>query len=475
MKARKIVIFIFSVLAALAALCAFFPKDGITIGNIRFELPTLHEVFTVKSNTNTKTTEEILEERAKAVTINDDKQFKKFAETNPARFYMPKNDISYFDDVFDAMENAQSEPMRILHYGDSQLEGDRITADFRERLQHAFGGNGVGMVPAIQPVGAMTIVQTASKKLPQYFSYNMGEHLSNGRYGVMSQVAKLDGSVTLTFRASSLEGVPHSKTFSRVTLVCNGNGTASINAGGQTIKMTEEPPTVDGLKFLTATTAQPVERVTLSASGNMELFSVMLDGKNGISVDNVPMRGCSGTVFTITARKTIEPFFKHNNVKLIILQYGGNTVPYMNKEKAINGYKNRLIDQVKLFKEIAPNAKILFIGPADMATNIKGEKQTYPQLEPTIKILKEVCAETGIAYWSLYDSMGGRNSMVQWVDANLAGKDYLHFTREGASKVADMLFDTFLMYYKFYCKRTGKTPKNFGSNPSSVRNNSKKQ
>ena len=160
-------------------------------------------------------------------------------------------------------------------------------------------------------------------------------------------------------------------------------------------------------------------------------------------------------------------------MKLIILQYGGNTVPYMNREKSIQGYKSSLIAQVKLFKEIAPNAKILFIGPADMATNVKGEKQTYPQLEPTIKILKEVCAETGIAYWSLYDSMGGRNSMLQWVDANLAGKDYLHFTREGASKVADMLFDTFLMYYKFYCKRTGKTPKNFGGDPAEARNKKK--
>ena len=388
MKARKIVIFIFSVLAALAAVCAVFPEDGIAIGNIRFELPTLHEVFTVKDNTKAKTTEEILEERAKAVSINDDKEFKKFTETDPSRFHMPGNDISYFDELFDAMENSQNVPMRILHYGDSQLEGDRITADFRERLQHAFGGNGVGMVPAIQPVGAMTVVQTSSKKLPQYFSYNMGEHLSNGRYGVMSQVAKLDG-------------------------------------------------------------------------------------KSGISVDNVPMRGCSGTVFTITARKTLEPFFKHSNVKLIILQYGGNTVPYMNREKSIQGYKSSLIAQVKLFKEIAPDAKILFIGPADMATNVKGEKQTYPQLEPTIKILKEVCAETGIAYWSLYDSMGGRNSMLQWVDANLAGKDYLHFTREGASKVADMLFDTFLMYYKFYCKRTGKTPKNFGGDPAEARNKKK--
>ena len=149
----------------------------------------------------------------------------------------------------------------------------------------------------------------------------------------------------------------------------------------------------------------------------------------------------------------------HENVRLIILQYGGNSVPYMNKEKSIQGYKNSMIAQVKLFQSMAPKAKILFVGPADMSTNVKGEKQTYPQLEPTIKILKEVCAETGIAYWDLYEAMGGHNSMIKWVESNLAGKDYLHFTREGASKVADMLYNTYMMYYRFYCKRVGKSPK----------------
>ena len=463
MKARKIVIFIFGILAALALVCAIFPRDGITIGNIHFEFPSMHEVLEVKTDTSSmESADDLYKKQMEAMKTNDDKQFKQFAASNPARFHMPNNDLAYFDELFEAMENASSEPMRILHYGDSQLEGDRISSDFRERLQTAFGGSGVGMVPAVQAVGAMTVVQTASPKLHQYFSYNMGDHLSNGRYGIMSQVAHLNGSAQFSFRSSSLEGVPHSKTFTKVTMVCSGTGKATLNANGTSLEMTDPVAASDGMKFLSATLGTPANKVSVSASGKMEIFGIMLDGNKGISLDNVPMRGCSGTVFTITDRNTLEPFFKRNNVKLIILQYGGNSVPYMKREKAFREYKQGLIAQINLFKSMAPDAKILFIGPADMSTNVKGKKETYPQLVPTIKLLEEVCTETGVAFWNLYEAMGGHNSMIKWVEANLAGRDYLHFTRDGASKVADMLFNTYLMYYRYYCRRVGKTPKDFG-------------
>ncbi len=476
MKAKVIVIFIFGVLAALALLCYLFPADGITIGNIKFELPSLHEVLAVKSDTVQSDSigdiptdpDELFKYQLKNMNADDQKSFMEFCEKNPARLYMPNDDLTYFDSLFVAMENAEAVPMRILHYGDSQLEGDRISAAFRERLQTAFGGGGVGLVPAVQSVGAMTVVQSASPQLQRYFAYNMGEHLSNGRYGIMAQVAELKGSATFTFRTSEMEGVPHSKKFNKVTMVCSGTGKASVTAEGVRTEMVDNEPEIDGMRFLSATLSSPVNRVTMSANGNMEIFGIMLDASKGISLDNIPMRGCSGTIFTITARKTLEPFFKRNNVQLIILQYGGNSVPYMNKEKAIQGYKKSLIAQVKLFQSMAPNARILFIGPADMSTNVKGEKQTYPQLEPSIEILKQVCAETGIAFWNLYEAMGGHNSMIKWVDANLAGKDYLHFTREGASKVADMLFNTYLMYYRFYCKRVGKTPKSFENKPDTT-------
>src|SRR6056297_1339092 len=45
--------------------------------------------------------------------------------------------------------NERGELVRILHYGDSQIENDRMTALLRYRFQKVFGGSGCGMVPAI--------------------------------------------------------------------------------------------------------------------------------------------------------------------------------------------------------------------------------------------------------------------------------------------------------------------------------------
>jgi len=36
--------------------------------------------------------------------------------------------------------------VRVLHYGDSQIEGDRISSFLRNRFQKKFGGYGVGLV-----------------------------------------------------------------------------------------------------------------------------------------------------------------------------------------------------------------------------------------------------------------------------------------------------------------------------------------
>ena len=45
MKVWKTVLFIFSTLAGLAAICLFFPKDGINIGGITLEFPSLAETI----------------------------------------------------------------------------------------------------------------------------------------------------------------------------------------------------------------------------------------------------------------------------------------------------------------------------------------------------------------------------------------------------------------------------------------------
>ena len=55
--------------------------------------------------------------------------------------------------------------------------------------------------------------------------------------------------------------------------------------------------------------------------------------------------------------------------------------------------------------------------------------------------LKKMAAEEQIAYWSMYNAMGGYNSMVKWREQGLAGSDYVHFTRAGANNIGKKLYN----------------------------------
>jgi lysophospholipase L1-like esterase len=81
-----------------------------------------------------------------------------------------------------------------------------------------------------------------------------------------------------------------------------------------------------------------------------------------------------------------------------------------------------------------------------MSTRIDGEMTTYPLVPYMDRLLKQMAEEEQIAYWSIYDAMGGQNSMVRWVEVGLAGSDYVHFTRSGAKKVGRMLYDWLMGY-----------------------------
>ena len=61
--------------------------------------------------------------------------------------------------------------------------------------------------------------------------------------------------------------------------------------------------------------------------------------------------------------------------------------------------------------------------------------------------------ENGAAFWDMYQVMGGRNSMIKWVDhvPAWAASDYIHFTPTGAGRIADMFVQSFMNYYDYYC------------------------
>jgi lysophospholipase L1-like esterase len=140
------------------------------------------------------------------------------------------------------------------------------------------------------------------------------------------------------------------------------------------------------------------------------------------------------------------------NIKLLILQYGGNVMPYIKDEKGAVNYGKWFESQLYFLKKQIPNIAIIVIGPSDMSVKEKDKYVTYPHLETVRDALKNATFNAGAVYWDMYEAMGGKNSMPKWVQANppLAAPDYTHFSPSGTTKIADMFYDAFIKEYDAY-------------------------
>ena len=451
---------IFSVIGLLALLCAFMPDDGIRVNeDLTLRFPSLNEVLDPNHDDAEEqlvtiepeeTPEQMMERRMRELREAKQNEYEDYFAHNPARIEFPNNDPSLFDNFFEALEGAQDKPMRITHYGDSQIEIDRITNILREGLQQRFGGIGVGLVPVVQTVQTVTLAQTCSAMPTRYLAYNNAMKNKASGYGPMAMQTIINSPVTCTFTARGGGQNTLAKKFSTVkVLVTNVRGTLSASIGDVT-KSVEDTAAVQPMRVMTFKFDAPRRTVTISFKGHGAVLGIMLDGKNGVQVDNVPMRGCAGTIFTDIKAQYLADFYDDNNVKLIILQYGGNTMPYLKTDKQITNYANRVAAQIRYLKRMAPRAQVLFIGPSDMTTKVDGVYRTYPHLPAVVSALRQAAHDNGAAFWDMYSVMGGYNSMILWAKTGLAGSDYVHFTPKGANKIGDMLFNTIMLYYDFY-------------------------
>jgi len=476
MKARNTLIFIVSVIFTLGFISLVFPNDGVVIMGRRMFFPKPQDIFVHEAKQSVRERMKEIEESLKMKLYEDSLSSAKLAAhndsvifyahyfaRNPARIYFPDNNTSFLDSFFYQIENtSDNELIHILHYGDSQIESDRITGLLRQKLQEQFGGSGPGLIPLVQPIPSLTVGQTASENIQRYtISGNFQNKSGHSRYGIMGQVAEINdyGSLSVYMRKNpgNFENV---KTFNKIRLFLSNNSPgfeAVLKIGKSEIKRTVEEESVR-MRILTWTFPTSISSFSMQFTGSAEVTALSLDGKSGITVDNIPLRGSSGTFFTSIDASSIAPAMRDLNVKLILLEFGGNTVPAIKGQKSLENYKKGMARQIVWLQKIHPQAKIILIGPADMSTKTNGKLQSYPYLKETIDMLKEAALENGAAYWNMYEVMGGHNSMLEWVKTSpkLAAADYVHFTNKGADKIGNLFAESFLLYYDYYQFRKNK-------------------
>jgi hypothetical protein len=197
-----------------------------------------------------------------------------------------------------------------------------------------------------------------------------------------------------------------------------------------------------GINVMQWNVQSPADDLTIMIKSSVSpyIFGISLDGKFGIAVDNIPLRGSSGLEFARMDMSFLHNFYNLLNVKLLILQFGVNIVP--NITGSYDYYHRSFLLQLKLLKAYNPGISIIVMGVSDVSRIGKEGFESFPNIEKIRDAQRAAAFESGCAFWDIFEAMGGQNSMPSWVFANpsLAQKDFIHFNPLGAKLIGEMFY-----------------------------------
>jgi lysophospholipase L1-like esterase len=370
-------------------------------------------------------------------------------QNKPGRFVPLDGNIEQMKKFFSVLKNSKNKVIRIAHYGDSLIQGDLISAHLRDRFQSVFGGVGAGFLSIVSndikmryttkhsfsddweyvsivtrnvarlPLGIAGTV--AIPKLNSWVKYEAQDYLSS-----TSSFSKIKIYYSHAENLSLLEYIIDEKIKRRVFLETGSN--------------------LHSLEIDTEGFSQSIEIKFISGHAPY-IYGVSLESGNGVYLDNFAMPGNTGSSLLEIPEGILQDFNKINEYSLIILTYGANvSSPYSG---IFQVYENKMVTVIQQFKKIFRNASFLLIGVGDKTVKRGNQFVTNPDVEKLLNTQRIIVEKTDIAFWNLWDAMGGQNSMTEWVNAAppMALQDYSHFTPAGAERVANLLYDAILDLY----------------------------
>jgi alginate O-acetyltransferase complex protein AlgI len=340
---------------------------------------------------------------------------------------------------------------RILYYGDSQLEGDRITDYIRKELRVGFYGTGPGLLSPTMLVPYTRTVYIRSSPNWERYNYrsfqegiiedkDLGPLLSFSRFRV-----KENDTTDAWIRISPSSSADKlSKVYNTLRIFYGqlpDSVQLEIKEDKNVVHRCWIGPTKEIAEYKYHLNSPKTVELKFRGTSSPDIYGVSLESDTGLIVDNIPLRGSAGLEFTRTGANNLREAYKLIDPDLIILHFGLNIV--LNIKDDYTYYGDKIFRQIEHLKQIYPQAKVLLIGVTDMAREDESGYHSYPNIPDIINAQREAAERAGVLFWDSWKAMGGVDAIVKWRDSEppLAYNDYTHISYYGGHRLGELLLE----------------------------------
>jgi D-alanyl-lipoteichoic acid acyltransferase DltB (MBOAT superfamily)/lysophospholipase L1-like esterase len=351
----------------------------------------------------------------------------------------------------DTLEHSNRQ-VRILYYGDSQIEGDRMSSYLREKLRQYSGGDGPGLFLPVMPVmytRNLWVRSSSNWVKYNYLSYRNGE-ISHRRFGPFMSVCRYLPEKTISeLPVTAYVRIRPSGTADSASSVYdvlrifyrNNEGSVAIKvSAADRLILADSLRQGNGIVELSCETGDADELlVELSGNVSPDIYGMSIESRNGLIVDNIPQRGSAGLEFTMVDKANLAACYKMLSPDLFILQYGINVVRNVSDDYSY--YTKGLSRQLELIREISPGTPVIILGLTDMAEKNADSVRSYDNIPLIIQAQKKAASDAGAYFFDSWKAMGGKASVLRWSERipPLAQKDLVHLTYDGADTLSKIM------------------------------------
>jgi LysM repeat protein/lysophospholipase L1-like esterase len=342
-------------------------------------------------------------------------------ETTCEYEFVPVDQAVYLKSYLNDSSIMRKGGFRIVHFGDSHIQADRITGTVREAFQQVGGNGGSGIIFPYSLCGSFGPNGVESQVKGKFTYSTQLKNPTSVPLGVMGYSLSLQQGARLSFafnenfrgkKSSSITVWIHSPIDTTHIVLDSAWTLAQRKAVGL------------GIFAYTYESRSIPNELSITANVNTAFWGIGFNHYEGITYQQ---NGLVGAQFTHLIAHEDHVIRQLTEIKpdLLVFSYGTNEA-YENIDSLV--YFRKVSTFIKHLNTALPNTGILITNAPD--TRSSGR---IPQSQILVnQTLCKVAVQSNIAHFDLNKAMGGWGSLHSWSKKGFTLKDQLHFNKEGA-------------------------------------------